>query len=439
MKIKASIGLERLFKHSVFKNSIYLGLLKGGELILPFITFPYLVRVLGPEYFGLIAFAVAINAFFVLFTDYGFSLSATRKVSIERQNLDEINKIYSSVMFIKFLFLVISFLALLFFVNIIPRLQEHSYVYFLSFGAVVGNVLFPIWLYQGFEQMRYITILNLASKVIYLILVFMLITKAEDFWMVPALNGSLSIMFGFVALLFAQRRFGLRFSLPSFEMLSSVLKDGWYVFQSKLSINVYTSSTKVILGFFAGNSAVGFYSAGEKIVQAAQSLYAPFGQAVYPYVCKLMAESESAALAFIRKVSMWVSLFMLMVSLTLFVSAEWLVQLILGGGYEQSAVVVKILAFLPFVVALSNIYGIQTLLNMGYQKTFSLVLLAASVLGLCLSVPLVYFYAGVGSAIMVLSVEVFVTLAMVGCLIFYRVDAFPRLFNLSKRVSRRNR
>jgi PST family polysaccharide transporter len=430
--------ITKLFENAVVRNTIYLGLLKGAELILPLITFPYLVRVLGPENFGLIAFSVAINAYFVLFTDYGFSLSATRKISIERQNQGVINNIYSSVMSIKLISLIVCFLVLLLLISIVPRLHEHFYVYLLSFGAVIGNVLFPIWLYQGFEQMRYITILNLASKVIYLVLVFSLITKAEHFWMVPALNGSLSIVFGLFALVFAQRRFGLTFSWPSLSHLITALKDGWYVFQSKLSINVYTASTTVILGFFAGNTAVGFYSAGEKIVKAAQSLYAPFGQAIYPYVCKMMAESESAALALIRKVSVWVGMSMLMVSLALFFSAEWLVQVILGDAFEQSIVVVKVLAFLPFIVALSNIYGIQTLLNMGYQKTFSIVLLAASILGVCLSVPLVYFYSGIGSAIVVLSVEVFVTLAMAGCLLFYRVDVFPRLFSLPKRVSRRS-
>lgn len=437
MMMRMFSSINKLLENSVIKNTIYLSILKGTELILPLITFPYLVRVLGPDYFGLVAFSVAINSYFVLLTDYGFSLSATRKISIERKNKNEINNIYSSVMSIKFISLVLCFLVLLLSISIVPRLHEYSYIYLLSFGAVIGNVLFPVWLYQGFEQMRYITILNLLSKIIYLVLVFSLISKAEDFWMVPVLNGGLSILFGFFALLFATHRFRLTYSLPSKKMLTRTLKDGWHVFQSKLSINVYTSSTTVILGFFAGNAAVGFYSAGEKIVKATQSLYAPFGQAIYPHVCKMMAESKSSALALIRKVSIWVGLSMMIVSFSLFLSAEWLVQILLGDSYYQSVVVVKILSPLPFVVALSNIYGIQTLLNIGYQKTFSLVLLVASILGVLLSFPLVYLYSGLGSAIVVLSIEVFVTVAMVGCLLFYRVDVFPRLFNSLKRVSRR--
>jgi len=430
--------IHNRFESSVVKNTVYLSILKGTELILPLITFPYLVRVLGPDYFGLVAFSVAVNAYFILLTDYGFSLSATRKVSIERKNKNEINNIYSSVMSIKFISLFLCFSFLLLSISIVPRFHEYSYVYLLSFGTVVGSSLFPVWLYQGFEQMRYITILNLVSKIIYLILVFTLITEAEDFWMVPFFNGSLSILFGLFALFFAMHKFGLTYSFPSRDMLIMTLKDGWHVFQSKLSINVYTSSTTVILGFFAGNAAVGFYSAGEKVVKATQSLYAPFGQAIYPHICKKMAQSKSAALALIKKVSIWVGLSMMIVSFSLFLTAEWLVEVLFGEGYSQSAIFIKILSPLPFVVALSNIYGIQTLLNLGYKKTFSRVLLVASILGVSLSLPLVYLYSGLGSAIVVLSIEVFVTLAMAGCLLFYRVDAFPRLPNLFKRVTRRN-
>lgn len=424
--MKVLLKAKGVLNNPVFSNTLYLSILKGAELVLPLLTFPYLVRVLGPEYFGLIAFAVAINAYFNLITDYGFSLSATRKVSIEREDISKLNETFSSVMVIKLVFIIFCFIFLNVLTEFVPRLNEHSYIYILSFGAVIGNFLFPLWLYQGLEKMKYITMLNIVSRVIYLVLVFSIIKDKEQFWLVPLINGALSIVFGIFALYLAKSQFGIKFTLPSIRKIKATLFDGWYVFQSKLSINVYTVSTSVILGFFAGNAAVGYYSAGEKIVKATQSLYAPFGQAVYPHVCKMMSDSQDNALAFIRKVSVWVGFSMFMVSMSLFLSAEWLVQLILGDMYHQSVVVVRVLSFLPMVVALSNIYGIQTLLNMGYQKAFSLVLLFASILGVCLSVPLVYLYSGIGSAIVVISVELFVTLAMICCLLYYKVDAFPR-------------
>ena len=63
------------------KNILSLFVLQGANYILPLVTIPYLVRVLGPANFGRIAFAQAFIQYFVMLTDYGFNLSATRDIA----------------------------------------------------------------------------------------------------------------------------------------------------------------------------------------------------------------------------------------------------------------------------------------------------------------------------------------------------------------------
>jgi PST family polysaccharide transporter len=308
--------------------------------------------------------------------------------------------------------MIISFGLLSLLVFSFEKFSQHWEVYFITFGMVIGQVLFPVWLFQGMERMKYITYLNIGAKAFFTVCVFVFVQEQSDYLLVPLLTALGFIVAGIWSLYLVKKQFSVSFNWQSIETIQFQLAEGWHVFLSSMAISLYTVSTVFILGLFTNNTVVGYFAAADKIVQVVKGLYAPVSQAIYPLIGKKIHEDRQAGLEFISKVTWVVGTAMFMVSLILLLLAEPIVNLLLGEQYQQSILLLQIMAFLPFIIALSNIYGIQTMLNLGYKQAFSRILVAAAGLGVGFSLVLVPIYESLGSVFNVLFIEIFVTSTM---------------------------
>jgi PST family polysaccharide transporter len=398
---------------TLVQNFSSLTILQFSNYLFPIITFPYLVRVLGPEKFGLVNFAAAFVAYFNVFTDYGFNLSATKDISINRNNPNKVNEIFSTVLVIKLILSVVSLMVFSLLIFTIPRFSANSEIYFYSFLIVLGAVLFPGWFFQGMEKMKYITVTNVTVKIIWTILVFVLVRSADDVLLLVILNGASFILIGVLSLILLIGIFKVKFIPPSISEIKLQLINGWYLFVSTASITLYTTSNVFILGLFAGNEVVGYFAAADKIRIAVQGLFGNAGQTVFPHLSKMFAESKKEAIVFVKKYRNYSVTVAVILTLILFVLAKPVVLIVLGSGYEPSINVFRIILLLPLIILLSNIYGIQIMLNLNYKKEFSRIILSAGIVNLLLSFILVPLYLEIGTAIAVVITETIVTAGMI--------------------------
>jgi len=414
-------------KHrTILGNFFSLSVLQVATYLAPLITLPYLVRILGPSRFGLVELAHAIAVYLVILTDYGFNLSATREISLCRDDPRRLSEIFSAVMLLKLLLTVASLIALAAAVLAVPKLRGDWAVYLLAFGTVIGQCLFPIWLFQGLERMKYTAILTILSKLAITVSIFVFIRRSDDYIYVPVLQSIGTFAMGVAGLLVALREFPVHLVLPSRTLLRQELVEGWHLYVSKMSITLYTTSNTVILGLFTNNTFVAYYVAGEKIVRAIQGLQLPLSQAVYPYIGKLAAESKDAALAFAARMTEIVGIVTLALSVGLFLAAEPLGRLILGGQFDASVPVIRILSPLPFVCSLSNIFGVQIMINFGLKKTLTKILAIAGVVNVILVFILVAPLHHVGVSIAVLLTEASIAIATYVALRQNGLDVFRR-------------
>ena len=169
-------------------NMASLFTLQGTNYILPLIIIPYLVRVLGPEKYGLVVFAQAVIQYFVIVTDYGFNMSATRDVALHRNDPDQVNQIISTVILIKFLLALIGAIFLTIMIFTIGNLYHHYTLYLAVYLTVIGSTIFPTWLFQGLERMRELTVLNIVSRLVTTAAIFIVVQKPNDYTVAATLQ-----------------------------------------------------------------------------------------------------------------------------------------------------------------------------------------------------------------------------------------------------------
>ena len=214
-KIKNFIKKEKRLLGNFFSLSI----LQIFTYALPLLIMPYLVRILGVEKFGLVAFAQSFIMFFNIIVDFGFTLSATREISVNRDNREKVTEIFSSVMTIKFVLILFTYMIMNGIVFSFNKFSPEWQLFNFSFLFVIGQAMFPIWYFQGMESMKYITIVNVTSKLLFAGLIFVIIHKPDDYIFVPILNGGGMICGAVLSLLFIKRKFNQKLRFYSLKTI----------------------------------------------------------------------------------------------------------------------------------------------------------------------------------------------------------------------------
>ena len=399
-------------RRKLLANICWLYALQGLNYLIPLAVLPYLVRTLGIERYGLIAFAQAFAQYFVILTDYGFNLSATKRIALARDTHENVAVIFWSVLFIKILLTLLGALVMTLIVASVARFRADAGLYAIAYVAVMGSVLFPIWLFQGMEQMRYISFVSGGAKVLSAILLFVFVRRQSDYMVALAIQSGGLLLAGIAGFWIALTHFHLPGRLPSRSQLTHTLRDGWHLFVSNAAGTLYATTNVFLVGLVAGNIEAGYFGAAEKLIRSMQGLLGPIMQAIYPHVSSLAARSREAALAFIRSSLGWIALVSFVPSAFLLIFAHPIAQILFGKAAEGSVLPLRWMALLPFIIAVSSVLAIQTMIPFSLEKQLSRIYVIAGIGSLIVSVPLIHAYGATGGAAAVFMIESCVVLAM---------------------------
>ena len=261
---------------NLLESLLSLSALQASNHILYLMIVPCLVRALGAEHFGALAFSQSFAQYFMILTDYGFNLSATRNAATIRGDQKELSLLLSTVMTIKIVLFCIS--AALFFLLVlcIPFFRVDYALHSVVFLSVLGNALFPTWIYQGMEKMRYLAVIGVTARGLMLAATLVLIHDPADYLTAAWIQSVSLVGSGFLALLIVPAALKLKIVKPSYSLSGRLLREGWNVFLSSVAVSLYTNSNVFVVGLLAGPAEVGFFSASEKARSSSAEPYVAF-------------------------------------------------------------------------------------------------------------------------------------------------------------------
>lgn len=399
--LMAQPGERKVIMH----NAASLTVLQTITYLLPLIIIPYLFRVLGPNKFGLIAFAQAFIQYFIIVTDYGFNISATKEISIYRKDKAKVSDIFISVMLVKISLTILSLLILGCIVMFIPRFRDDWLVYLFSFGMVVGSTLFPMWFFQGIERMRYITVLNIIGGILFAPLVVAFVHGPEDYLKVPLINSAVYLLTGLLGQFVVFSRFPISLSFPGFGHFRRQVQAGWDIFLSIAAINAYTTTRIFILGLLTNNTITGIYSMAEKIANTCQTFpLDSFSRALFPRLSKIYHKNRTKAFRIMQH-TQWITILVSLIFLPLvFVLAHPIVSIVCGGDFPKAVLALRLLLIGVFFVA-ANAFRVQFLLVCGRTRTYSKIHVTMALIGLPLLFILIKNFSYVGAAMATVFIE----------------------------------
>lgn len=391
---------------SVSKNYIYNVSYQLLLLITPFITTPYLSRVLEPAGIGTYSYTYSIVSYFILLASLGVADYAQREIAYQQDNPHLQSRTFYEVNLIRFLLVGLSLCVYYF---VVSRFSGDHLIYWYQALNIVA-VLFDIsWFFQGLEEFGKIVLRNFIIKFASIILIFVLIHEPTDLNKYVCLIGMMNVLSGLSIWLYLPKYLVSvpRREIKPFRNFSIIIQ----MFLPQIAIQMYTVLDKTMIGVMTGSPLEnGYYEQAEKVVKMSLTIVTSLGTVMLPRIAYAYAHKDYET---IRTSMMRSYRFVWFLTVPMFCGfiavSNNFVPWFFGPGYDKVIPLMQILSGLVIAIGLSNVTGIQYMLPTNQQNKLTLTVVCGAVVNFALNLFLIPIMQSIGAAIASLIAEITVT------------------------------
>ena len=366
--------------------------------LIPFIVLPYVTPIIGAEHYGEIAIAYAIALIFQTIVNFSFDFIGARDVARNREDMGKVSEIVSTILCARIVLYVLAFVLLGGIVLAVPKFREIWLLILISVATAFFSMNVSEWFFQGIEKMEHITIVNVISRVVYIVLIFTFIKEREDYLLYPIFNLLGFVMASMYSIVMMTRKYKCRLHIPPFSKILDSFKIGKDLFVNQVCMSLCINLPNILLGTISGSAAAGLYDAAGKLHNAGKHSIDVLNRTFFPFLSRQMDKHTGY-----RRINFF---FSLLLAVLLFFLAPLLIRLLYSDEFLPAIPLLRILAVSVFFTGISSAYGVNYLLLIGREKLLRNITLTVTLLGVVLFVVLTYLYSTVGAAVAVVILNV---------------------------------
>lgn len=340
-----------IFNKKKINDFFIYGFGQAINLISPFLVMPILIHICGQENYGKIGVGFSLSLILNSIVDYGSYINGVKEISINRENREilevKLSAIYLSKLLL--LFAVLSFAVVL--ILIIPFFAKDKITYLLSLLIIVGQFINPAWFFQGVENFKWISAINVISKLIYIALVLLFVKEKSDYIYANLFLGLGAIVGNSIGLLWLINHFSFSFKSIRLEPALKILKEEFQFSLSQLFLSLYQFFPIILISYISGNFIAGQFRVIDQIITVFKTYLNMFFYFVYSNVCFEISKSYDYGIKVWKQYNGYNFLLILLLLSIVFFNAEFILsytkiqksQVLILKPYFQLAMLIPLL------------------------------------------------------------------------------------------------
>lgn len=392
-------------KSSIKANFTYQMIYEILLIILPFVTSPYLSRVVGAEGLGIYSYSHSVAYYFVLVSMLGLKNYGNRAIARVRDDKESLNKTFSNILAVH---IIISLICIFAYILYIIMLDEKIYAIIQT--AYVASGLFDIsWFYFGIEKFKMTVARSSIIKILNVLLIFLMVKSADDLW-IYCLIMALGMLFSQMILWVPLKRY-VTIVRPTREGMQVHIKPMFILFLPAIAVSMYKYMDKIMIGLLSSKTQLGYYENAEKVNQIPVTIIGSFGTVMLPKMSNLAAKADKKVSARYTAVSMqFVMCLALALAFGLAGVGQTFAPVFWGSDFVLSGTIIMGLsATIPFT-SFANVIRTQYLIPNQKDREYLSSVVAGAIVNVVINALLIPQYGAMGATVGTIAAEVTVCL-----------------------------